>query len=188
MGLMKCKKHGYSGFREVCVHLYEVYEQGVYQEANEIPVLATLICDECAKNVRLDELDDMKGMWLDELNKLPEEEQLICIDRAGEKYDQIERRIACIHCYTETKLKHDRALGIRDPFFVYEKTLLYQDEVTIDKLRAYLMANYNFAPPQADDYRRQHDKEALTILWGNLFRPLSIDIYYVTDHITRHTI
>lgn len=181
MGVIKCDKHGYIGFYEICVHLHEVYKQKMYQKANEIPLVFTWVCDECAKNVRLEELNDMKGMQIDDLTHLPEEEMLVFSDRASEKYDQIDRHIACVHCYLETKLKHDRALGIRDPFFVYEKTLLYQDATTIDKLRAYLVANYTFAPFQVYDHFQQYYAEALIIQSGNLSHPLNIDIYYVTD-------
>ena len=184
MGMILCKKHGPGGFYEICTHLFEDFKKGIYSPYQNIPGIYNLtkVCHACATSINLAEIDDLKTITEEDLVQMPEEDALEVFNRFSEKYDQIDRKAICQHCYTELQIAHNRKLGLSDPFFVYENTLLYKDNAQIKQLETYLKAHFTF--PKFQDpffHNDQPDQDAMTILWGNIYEPLSIDLYYVID-------
>ena len=104
MRILDCKKHGRSGFIDVCCHIDEDLKNGIYPKMNSFPVLSTKVCDYCYETLELDKLNPKN---LDDALNLSEDEIDRVEDEFGKKYDLIpNRRQHCIKCVEEIKKKN----------------------------------------------------------------------------------
>jgi hypothetical protein len=186
MALVKCKKHGGAGLRELCGCLDQAITQGLFPKTYELTDLE-VVCQSCAEficknysptNITLDtlhsvdvEIELSKENWVLFYNK--HNQTSVCW---------------CELCYQDFKVKRARYEDKPIAFDVYEKTLEYQDKAIIDKLYEYLLGAYPFKLKlYDDDYRYSYSLpntkgiKALEVHYGYILRPLTISVWYVTE-------
>ena len=182
MGVIICKKHGLSGFCTVCIHLFEGLET-TWVEFPWFPgATLTKVCTHCAEKSNLSELDDLKDITLEDQLHLSEDAFEKQLNRIDKKLKKITTRGICIQCYDELQVTHHRKAGLPDPFPVYENTLVYQDRDQIQQLEAYLKTYFTFPEFRYSIFHQdQPDRSAIQVSKGNIRKPLSIDVYYITE-------
>jgi len=173
MGIILCKEHGPSGFLDVCEHIFRDLSLEIYPEMISIPILSTKICKECDQ---LLDTSNIKDYTWDELLELPDKE----IDRIesiiSKKYNLIpNRRQICIECVKMIQLNQASKSGKTDPFEAFENTLTYKERDTINELEKTLINSYKFKKSQEENFK------TLYVTTGTISKPLTIEIYYVTE-------
>lgn len=182
MGIIQCKKHGYGSFYEMCLHMYEQYKQDNYIDYQEIPACFTKVCADCAERIKLSDISSMANFDYYDLGSVSEEEFDNRWDKVEEKYNQIDRKIVCVACYNEMRLRSARKSAFPDPFPAYEHTLLWEDKKTIDDLEECLKTKIDLPDFQEEFYKRSlSQRTALSLSPGNITKPLEIRLYYIHD-------
>ncbi|OJJ22047.1 hypothetical protein BKI52_08390 [marine bacterium AO1-C] len=183
MGMIICEKHGLSGFCTVCIHLFEGLET-TWVAFPEFPgTTLTKVCAHCAEKSNLSELNHLKGMTFDDQLNMSEDAFEKQLEIIGEKHRQITTKSICILCYDELQVMHHRKSSLPDPFPVYENTLVYQDRNQVKQLEDYLKTHFTFPKFRYSIFHQgQPDKSAIQVSRGNIRKPLSIDVYYITEH------
>ena len=173
MGLVICNKHGEQGFFEVCEHLYNDLNKGVYPEMKELSLLRVKVCEDCYDR---NEIDKLPQISLSEVLTDPEAVSEEEVYLAYTKYKQIKRFASCRLCAMEIQLQWARRQEKKDPFEAFENTITFSEKNIADELKKYLLENFEFQQSIINP-----DSEALFIYLGHIGEPLLIKIYYVTD-------
>lgn len=107
MGVIICRKHGRQGFDEVCGHLHELYERGLYSPGRKFRlggVYVIRVCDQCWARHDLDRFERFSAMDVDEFLDLSDEE-IEPIEKEWQKvYEAVGRRLWCLRCLTEIQV------------------------------------------------------------------------------------
>lgn len=175
MGIFQCPIHGHQGFDEYCEHIFEDFENEVIPEMKELPILLTKICDTCFTKYKVRELEHVT---LEGILELSEEVQIEVEEQLMAIYESIKRKGKCIECLNNLHLTVARRMGKELPFKPYENTLMHKDNETIEKLRNFLIANFEF---QKFKNKELSSLEAFTIISGAVSYPFSISFYYITN-------
>lgn len=105
MGRIICKTHGRQGFWEMCIHLWEEFENNIYPKMYTLPAYYVKICQKCYEENNVGEL---KPMTFNEFLDLPEKEYYQIEEIINPIYDNLKRRCKCIQCIREVELIHVR--------------------------------------------------------------------------------
>src|SRR5690606_9735371 len=129
MGLVICNKHGEQGFFEVCEHLYNDLNKGVYPEMKEFPLLRVKVCEDCYDRNEVNKLPQISlSDVLNDPETVSEEEA----ELAYTKYKQIKRFVFCRICAMEIQLQWARKQGKKDPFDAFENTITFSEKNIAD--------------------------------------------------------
>lgn len=173
MGRVKCKKHGSQGFYEVCNHIRESLNNGIYPNFIKANIVNVLVCNECYNKYKGDEIKEFE---IEEIIDLPEAQVRKIEIQFDEIYNSIKRSIVCSACMWELEINHSRRSGKEDPFNAYDKTLLYENKNRIKELGNSLRATFEFG-------RSKHplvDTDLLSLIYGTIKNPFHIKIYEKT--------
>ena len=101
MGAVLCDKHGQQGFYEMCEHVHDSLNQGIYPEMKEITLLNTLVCPDCYEKLKMGRIPEMT---LNELIELDDKTGKEIDTLATDIYNRIPvRKAMCIKCVAEIK-------------------------------------------------------------------------------------
>lgn len=171
MGLVICNKHGEQGFFEVCEHLYNDLNKGVYPEMKELSLLRVKVCEDCYNKY---EINKLPLVSLSDVLNDPDAVSDEDFELAHNKYKQIKRFVFCRICAMEIQLQWARKQGKKDPFDAYENTITFKEKNIAGELKKYLLENFEFQQSIINP-----GSEALFIYPGHIGEPLLIKIYYV---------
>lgn len=105
MGRIRCQKHGDGGFWEMCGHVYENLQRGVYPEMKNLAPFDIKLCTACYDSLIANEMPDID---IDDILEMSETESM-AIDKTFTRiYNKIPRRsVMCYACIQEVKSRSD---------------------------------------------------------------------------------
>ncbi|MFL5729255.1 MAG: hypothetical protein ACJ75J_07185 [Cytophagaceae bacterium] len=184
MGGTDCPKHGLQGFYEMCEHVHEKLEKGIFPNMLEVSVNHMKLCKSCWEkgNFQYFEKYDWEkikhALSFEEQDSLTGGNYYQTLQKFHQSYTSLNRSMMCCVCFYEIKLKHARLNEEKDPFEAYEFTLLHENREVIDELNLYLKSNFSFEK-RLNTFAAH--KEAFYITPGTIVYPLEIVVYYVID-------
>ncbi len=175
MGRIICEDHGVQPFYEMCIHLFDALESGIWPEMKTLPIIDTYLCQSCFDEYRIEKrpifsLEDFSTLSTDQQEKI--EKQITTI------YDTLELKGKCVECVKAIQLQDTKNNNRPVPFQAFENTLMHREQATIDQLGEWLRSQFRF---QKSKYILTNNDDALFIKSGAMTYPLSIKIYYVID-------
>jgi len=104
MTLIRCPKHGTSGFRETCQHVDAEFKSGNYREFRRLNFWGNLmVCDNCWNEynfVRFESHPEIAGQDYWDV-----EEETPIVQEYYNAYHKLSRRAWCLNCISELREK-----------------------------------------------------------------------------------
>ena len=196
MPITQCKIHGESGIVEMCEHLYNDLEKGIYQTPIELPIKTTRMCSNCFEKYGVQEILDFIKLNIDskEVEQLRSEQGGVWsiapksyfeADLLEEKNPYILKKInfiyneiaknrgwKCTSCIDQIRLDFARKNKLKLPFKPYENTLMDEEDKRISKLEKKLE---NYINPKKLPFSIEN-KKWFDIDFGSLRKPFTINI------------
>lgn len=177
MGILDCRKHGYTGFNEVCEHVKTDLDAGSMAEMH---VLQTggpelVLCPECYYRTGLQRLEgiDMIGMLEDLIRKYPDDEdneEMAAFKKLEadyyESYRNVNRSCICHLCFEEWRSQHPEINAWGTASAKQQREIA----VVFEEIGPYLEA-----------YAELPEETFFYIVPGSEDRPMVLSFYYITD-------